>query len=218
MHYAMKNIGRELRTAGVTNLGTRRRWVVSFTPRLLYSPGNSPPPRTNWIRSRRCGEDIPFPCQEFNRYLSVIINNHYLMTVEGIAPHCLGSGTRWRWVVSFTLGPFYPRGKSPRYPPDRKLGGPRSRSGLCVDEPTVPVTNRTIIPRLSKPWYIHYPGYITHVAGNLITLISNSDSGWYGYCIDSVGNDTICYGILEVVVLQSSFWPWRWRQCVLPKW
>jgi hypothetical protein len=32
-------------------------------------------------------------------------------------------------VVSFTPRPLYPRGKSPRYPLDRRLGGPQSRSG-----------------------------------------------------------------------------------------
>jgi hypothetical protein len=31
-------------------------------------------------------------------------------------------------VVSFTPRPLYPRGKSPRYLFDRRLGGPRSRS------------------------------------------------------------------------------------------
>jgi hypothetical protein len=35
----------------------------------------------------------------------------------------------WRWVVSFTARPFYPRGKSPRFPLDRRLGWPKSRSG-----------------------------------------------------------------------------------------
>jgi hypothetical protein len=40
----------------------------------------------------------------------------------------LDLGTRWRWVVSFTTRPLYPRGKSPRYP-DRRLRGPQSRSG-----------------------------------------------------------------------------------------
>jgi len=32
----------------------------------------------------------------------------------------------WRWVVSFTPRPLYRRGKSPRYPLDRRLGGPQS--------------------------------------------------------------------------------------------
>jgi hypothetical protein len=38
-------------------------------------------------------------------------------------------GTRWRWVVSFTPRPLYPRGKRPWYPLSRRLGGPQSRSG-----------------------------------------------------------------------------------------
>jgi hypothetical protein len=33
-------------------------------------------------------------------------------------------------VVSFTPLSLYPRGKSHRYPLDRRLGGPQSRSGL----------------------------------------------------------------------------------------
>jgi hypothetical protein len=32
-------------------------------------------------------------------------------------------------VVSFTTQSLYPRGKSPQYPLDRKLGGPQNRSG-----------------------------------------------------------------------------------------
>jgi hypothetical protein len=36
--------------------------------------------------------------------------------------------TNWRWVVSFTLLPLYPPGNNPRYPLDRRLGRPQSRS------------------------------------------------------------------------------------------
>jgi hypothetical protein len=46
----------------------------------------------------------------------------------GIAPRILDFGTRWRWVVSFTPRPLYPKVKSPRYPLDRRLGGPQIRS------------------------------------------------------------------------------------------
>jgi hypothetical protein len=46
-----------------------------------------------------------------------------------IDPHFLELGTSWRSVVSFTPRPIYSRGKSPRYPVDRRLGGPQSRSG-----------------------------------------------------------------------------------------
>jgi len=37
-------------------------------------------------------------------------------------------GTRRRRVVSFTLQPLYPHGKSPWYPLDRRLGEPQNRS------------------------------------------------------------------------------------------
>jgi hypothetical protein len=37
-------------------------------------------------------------------------------------------------VVSFTLQPLYPQGKSPPYPLDRRLGGLQSRSGHGVEE------------------------------------------------------------------------------------
>jgi hypothetical protein len=36
-------------------------------------------------------------------------------------------------MVSFTPHPLYPQGKSPRYPLDRKVGGPQSRSGRGGD-------------------------------------------------------------------------------------
>jgi hypothetical protein len=35
-------------------------------------------------------------------------------------------GIRWRGVVSFTPRPLYPQGKSPWYPLDRRLDGPRA--------------------------------------------------------------------------------------------
>jgi hypothetical protein len=44
------------------------------------------------------------------------------------------SGTRWRWEVASRPGRFTPRGKRPRYPFDRKLSGPQSRSKLSDEE------------------------------------------------------------------------------------
>jgi hypothetical protein len=43
----------------------------------------------------------------------------------------LDIGTRWRWVLSFTPLLLYPRGRSPRYPLDRRLGGPQNQYGHC---------------------------------------------------------------------------------------
>jgi hypothetical protein len=40
-----------------------------------------------------------------------------------IDPHFPDLGNSWKWVVNFTPWPLYTRGKSPRYPMDRKLGG-----------------------------------------------------------------------------------------------
>jgi hypothetical protein len=38
-----------------------------------------------------------------------------------------------RLVVRFTPRPLYPQGKSPRFPLDRRLGGPQIRSGRRGD-------------------------------------------------------------------------------------
>jgi len=40
----------------------------------------------------------------------------------GIARHI---HNLWGWVVSFTARSWYPSGKSPQYPLDRRLGGPQ---------------------------------------------------------------------------------------------
>jgi hypothetical protein len=46
----------------------------------------------------------------------------------------LDLGTCWRWAVSFTPRPLYPRECRRRYPLDRRLGGPQSRFGRCGEE------------------------------------------------------------------------------------
>jgi hypothetical protein len=59
----------------------------------------------------------------------------------GIAQRILDLGARWNWVVSFTPRSLYSQGKSPRYPLDRSLGGPQSRSGRGLH---IVVTHSTI--------------------------------------------------------------------------
>jgi hypothetical protein len=49
-------------------------------------------------------------------------------------PTFLDLGTRWRWLVSFTLRPLYTRGNSPRCPLDRRLSRHQSRSGRRGEE------------------------------------------------------------------------------------
>jgi len=51
-------------------------------------------------------------------------------------------------MISFTLRPFYPLGESSRYPFDRRLGGPQSRSGSGDDDKKsyfAPAGNGTLI-------------------------------------------------------------------------
>jgi hypothetical protein len=119
------------------------RWVVSFTPRPLYPQGKRP-----WCpldsrlggpqsRSGRGDEERDsHPCRDSNprsySFPCVFLTGHLALKVYcgsgGIAPRILDLGARWRWVVSFTLRPLYPQGKSPWYTLDRRLGGPQSRS------------------------------------------------------------------------------------------
>jgi hypothetical protein len=66
----------------------------------------------------------------------------------GIAPRVLDFGTRWKCVVSFTPGLFYPQGKIPWYPLVGRLGGPQSRSGSGGEE-----KNSQTLPGLEPPNY-----------------------------------------------------------------
>jgi hypothetical protein len=40
--------------------------------------------------------------------------------------------TRYTWVDGLMPRPLYPRGNSPGYPSDRKLGGPQGPPGRCI--------------------------------------------------------------------------------------
>jgi hypothetical protein len=69
-------------------------------------------------------------------------------------------GTRWRWVVSFTLQTLYPRGNSPRYPLDRRMGGHQSRSGSCGKKETLALPGNEPPPSsVAQSLYrLPYPG------------------------------------------------------------
>jgi hypothetical protein len=76
--------------------------------------------------------------------------------------------TRWRWVVGFSPRPLYPRGNGPRYPLDRRLGGPQSLSGPCGEEKNLaPAGIQTLavhsIARLYTDWAIP-----THIKEKII--------------------------------------------------
>jgi hypothetical protein len=52
----------------------------------------------------------------------------------GVEVQLFDLGTRWMWLVGFTLRPLYPQRKSPYYPLHRRLGGPRSNTGRGSEE------------------------------------------------------------------------------------
>jgi hypothetical protein len=82
--------------------------------------------------------------------LSQALRHEGVWGSEYIDQHFLHLGTSWRWVVSFTSLPLYPRGKSPRYPLDRRLEGLQNRSGRRAEEKILnPIGTR--IPPICRP-------------------------------------------------------------------
>jgi len=53
---------------------------------------------------------------------------------EGTALRVLNLDSWWRWMVSFTPRQIYLGRNSPRYPLDRRGGGPQSRSERDAEE------------------------------------------------------------------------------------
>jgi hypothetical protein len=73
-------------------------------------------------------------------------------------------------VVSFKPRPLYPRGKSPGYPLDRRLGGPHNRSERRGEEKILAPTG-TRTPTSPKPVAIPTPQLLTELP-HQISLLS----------------------------------------------
>jgi hypothetical protein len=87
---------------------------------------------------------------------------NYAMKASGVCvcidQRIIDLGTSWRWVVSFTPQPLYPRGRNCRYPLDRRLGGPQNRSRRRGEEKNlVPTGTRAPTPRPSSPQPLAIP-------------------------------------------------------------
>jgi hypothetical protein len=108
----------------ILDLGSRWRWVVSFTSRLLYTRGpfhrrlDGPQSRSG----RRGVRKIFYPCQESNPGHPAVARRYTDWAIPT---------SKWRPVGLFTFRLRYPRGKSSRYILDRRLSGPQSRDGRC---------------------------------------------------------------------------------------
>jgi hypothetical protein len=96
----------------------------------------------------------------------------------------LDLGTRWRWVVSFTYRPLYPRGNRPRYLLVRRLGGPQSWSKRCRELKNVtPSGNRTPafqpVARHNTDWSVPTPTGPTGT-GLYMVLVKRLEVWWSG--------------------------------------
>jgi len=76
---------------------------------------------------------IPYNCDgkvELSVGITMYVQRHadVWRSAGDVAPRILNLCARWKWVVSFMLRPLYPRGKSLRYPLDRRPDGSQNRS------------------------------------------------------------------------------------------
>jgi hypothetical protein len=102
---------------------------------------------------------------------------HEGVQVRGcIDPHYLDLGTSSRCVVSFTPLPLYPRGKRPRYPLDRSLGGPRASLDDLEKRKFLTLPGFELRP-LGRPgrsqslYRLRYPGFL--ILRPYLTLVHN---------------------------------------------
>jgi hypothetical protein len=107
-------------------------------------------------------------------------------------------------VVSFTLRPLYPQGKSSWYPLDRRLGGPQSRSGRGGEEKNSQSPQGIEPPNPDRPahsqslYRLNYPGSLeralTHQ--NYVKVRVKVKVKWAQYLIKHYNMKT--YGGVEV--------------------
>jgi len=119
------------------------------------------------LKGRPHSHCMPTRTERMKVKLSLWLTKHHAMKTcwwsGGIAPRILDLNTRWRWTVSFTPRPIYTQKKNPRYPLDRRLGGPKSRSGHGVEEknsepPPGFEPQSSDRPARSQSVWLSYPG------------------------------------------------------------
>jgi hypothetical protein len=103
----------------------------------------------------------------------------------------LDHSIRWRWLVSFTPRPLYPRGKSPRYPLDMRFGEPQSQSGRSGEENNLLILLAIELRFLDRP-----ASSLVVISTELSRLVDLNDS------------NKICKVIVRVFN-KLSITPWR---------
>jgi hypothetical protein len=124
----------------------------------------------------------------------------------------LNHGTGWRWVVSFGPRPLYPRRKSPRYPSDKRLGGPQNRSGRCGGEKILhlPESSPGHPARRYTDWAIPAP----HLLYKWNNFVSFKFIILYYYAISGYNSNELC----SVSALKSQSHFMTDDQSINPSW
>jgi hypothetical protein len=109
-------------------------------------------------------------------------------------PRFIDLGTSWRWVVSLTPRPIYPREKSPRDSLDRNLGGPQSWSRRYGEVKTLgeyPNNPRKLLQKNVGNLWENVSPYKTTIPANsswVLLLMSGSNCTMWVYETASYGN------------------------------
>jgi hypothetical protein len=102
---------------------TLHRVTIQNYPKLHHSEN---------LRSRTFRIFACLTLSGVSKYISEAPCHEGVLGSGRIAPFIIDLGTIWRWVVIFRPRPPYSQGKSPRYPLDRRMGGPHNRYGRSV--------------------------------------------------------------------------------------
>jgi hypothetical protein len=84
----------------------------------------------------------------------------------------LDLSNRWRWVVNFMPWPLYSHGNSPRYPLDRRLGGPQNQSKCYGEEKNLALARKELTKETAI-WIMHQNHFVVRWPIHIYTYI------WY---------------------------------------
>jgi hypothetical protein len=126
-----------------------------------------------WLLLAFTFSELIQPYSNLSKYcLSLKVKGKFVSGSGCIDPHFLDFRTSWRWVVSFTPLPLYPRGKRLRYPLNRRLGKPQSRSGRHGVEKIIDPTGiRTPTSSVVQPMASRYTDWAIPSRADVMTCL-----------------------------------------------
>jgi hypothetical protein len=201
-------------------------YTVGRTPSTGDQPVARPLPthRTTQTQNKRTQTSMPWvgfepTIPEFEWTKTVYGLDHAAIVISksgSTDSYNFNLSSRWKWVASFTIRPYYSRGSNPRCPVDRRQGGPlwphhgKEKSFALV-------RNRILFFRSSNPFSSHCTGWgiwgyqcaRTHKVGEYITKVS--DWQLFKNIFEK------CCTCAAVKVYYCIFWVGRWLLLRDPK-